>query len=233
MSFLECEIAVTPARASLSIETTTLFLVRGQHSCLELRDCALSGIRAPQDKVTAVEVEPQPAEVGECTSVVCVRSCSLSHFAHAIVAQDNTIVKVERSHFQRTRGSALSLADPVWCYVSLTVFDHCSGAASIDCRLGSQDFPVERRIVLEGNLVSNCLGSAVRLLGAGTQPSADFSSKQLLTLKDFPVRPSLFEEQDEHLPICADLASRVHLSLSRNKFILNGKDGLCVRGVVL
>ena len=108
MSFLECEIAVTPARASLSIETTTLFLVRGQHSCLELRDCALSGIRAPQDKVTAVEVEPQPAEVGECTSVVCVRSCSLSHFAHAIVAQDNTIVKVERSHFQRTRGSALS-----------------------------------------------------------------------------------------------------------------------------
>ena len=65
----------------------------------------------------------QPPEVGERTSAVVLRSCSFSYFWQGVVARENVILKIERSHIIHSRGAGIIVSDPVWCKVVTTVID--------------------------------------------------------------------------------------------------------------
>ncbi len=112
-----------------------LFKIEGESSYLELSDCMVTCEKSTTPVCGFWVSKEGPSErhgstrCMENSTILWLRSCYLSQFNYGVIAKDNTIINVEKSHFMHIKGAALAATDPIWCKMTSTVVDNCGAHA--------------------------------------------------------------------------------------------------------
>jgi len=114
--------------------STALFNFQGQKDVLEVRDCQIKSQNNSFNPNQHCEIQDVCFWLNQEHSTLYLDSCRVSNFFKGLIAEPNSSIRVERSHFQDLKSSAFFIESPKSFLCSFSNFSRCGGT-SIELKL--------------------------------------------------------------------------------------------------